>query len=161
MLKLRKHLTKLYRKPEQGSDVVTTLFMIPITLGLIFALIDVSSYFQARSSIQSIVRDGARQVALYGGQSFQVALNETGNDVAVNVKNRLWDNGNCVVSGCTEEPIVVCGPNIATSLNDDAFCRVEYAYRSYAGGLVDWLGFGAILNPPFTIEESFKTETKY
>lgn len=160
MKKIRERL-EAARNYEEGSDIVTTLFMIPFVLGLIFVLIDLSAYFQARSSVQSIVRDGARQVALYGGQAASIPLNESGVQVATQVKNRLWTKGKCVVSGCTSQPTVVCGPNRATSLNADAYCRVTYRYRSFAGGLVYWLGFGAVLDPPFTIEERFKVETKY
>lgn len=159
MNKLRSKIIR--RSRENGNDIITTLFMIPFTLGLIFILIDVSSYFQARSTIQNIVRDGARQVSLYGGQAANVPLNQSGTDVASKVESRLWANNVCVVSGCTAPPIVTCGPNLATSLNDDAFCRVTYHYRSFGGGLVYWLGFGAVVDPPFTIEESFKVETKY
>lgn len=157
-------LVNKFREPrdyEDGSDIVTTLFMIPFILGLIFVLIDVSSYFQARSSVQSIVRDGARQIALYGGQQAGIPLNESGIPVATQVKNRLWVDGQCAISACSSPPVVVCGPNRATSLNEDAFCRVDYAYRGFAGGLVYWLGFGAVIDPPFQIEERFKVETKY
>lgn len=160
MFKLANRL-KETRDYEEGSDIVTTLFMIPFILGLIFVMVDVSSYFQARSAVQSIVRDGARQVALYGGQAANIPLNEADKSVANQVRSRLWQNGQCVVSACTSAPVVVCGPNRATSLNADAFCRVTYSYRGFGGGLVQWLGFGAVIDPPFEIEERFKVETKY
>lgn len=148
---------------EQGSDVVVTLFMIPFVLGLIFALIDVSTYFQTRSQIQNIARDGARQVALYGGQSKSVPLNTTGKDVVTTVKDRVYKNGACVPSGCPSgyTPTVTCGPNKATNLNQDAYCTINYRYRGFGGSLVSWLGFDTILSQQINITEKFKVETQY
>jgi hypothetical protein len=135
--------------------------MIPFALGLIFALIDVSSYFQTRSTVQNITRDGARQVALYGGSSSSIPLNTNGQDVNVGVYNKLYRDGGCVPSNCPTPPTVECGPGMATDLNVDAYCKVTYYYSSVGGGLVQWLGFGTILSTPIQTNESFKVETKY
>lgn len=162
---LRKRLTISRKNREDGSsDVVVTLFMIPFVIGLVFALIDVSTYFQVRSSVQNITRDGARQVALYGGASETIALNrETtgGKNITAVVMNQLWQDGNCTLSGCTVPPTATCGPNIAYSLNEDAYCTVTYNYNSIGGGIVAWLGFGAITGAEIKITETFKVETRY
>lgn len=160
-MKLRKRMVARNRNHEQGSDIITTLFMIPFVLGLIFVLVDVSSYFQTRSTVQNITRDGARQVALYGGNGTNVPLNSTQRTVAAAVYERLYADGSCQVSNCANPPVVTCGPQIARNINDDAFCRVTYYYQSVGGGLVQWLGFGDLLAAPIQIEESFKVETRY
>jgi len=146
---------------ENGSDVVVTLFMIPFVIGLVFSLIDVSSYFQTRSEVQNAARDGARQVALYGGSSKGITLNTSGKDVSTTVMARIYANGGCIPSGCTTAPRVTCGPNKATSLNADAYCTINYNYRSFGGALVEWLGFDNILSRQINITEKFKVETRY
>jgi Flp pilus assembly protein TadG len=146
---------------ESGNDIVVTLFMLPIVLGVIFSGIEVSTYFQARAEVQNITRDGARQVALYGGTSESIVLNQTGKNITQTVYNRLYTNGHCTVSACAKAPTVTCGPSKATSLNDDAYCTVEYFYQNMGLALVEWLGYDKIVNNPIKITEQFKVETRY
>lgn len=159
---LRTRTTRPRLRREDGSaDIIVLLFTIPFILGLIFSLIDISSYFQTRSTVQNITRDGARQVALYGGSSSSIPLNTSGSDVNTSVYNKLYQNGACLPSNCSAPPTVECGPGMATDLNADAYCKVSYRYGSVGGGLVEWLGFGTLLSYPIETNESFKVETKY
>lgn len=160
---LRKRLFK--RRSEKGSDVVQTLFMLPFAIGLIFAGIDVGTYFQTKTQVQNITRDGARQISLYGGWSPTISLNREqlgGKKISEVVYNRLVDgDGNCRVSGCSSRPTVTCGPEKAHHINEDAYCRVTYHYRGIGGGIVEWLGFNSITDSVIKAEESFKVETTW
>lgn len=149
---------------EHGSDIIITLFALPVVLAVVFSLIDVSSYFQTRAQVENITRDGARQVALYGGTSPSIPLNiQTlgGKDITATVLAKLWQNGNCTLSGCTKPPTVTCSPTQASSLSQDATCTVTYNYRSIGGALVDMLGFGNIVSTEIKVTETFKVETRY
>jgi len=158
---IRNRFTDSRLNHEEGNDIVITLFMLPFVLGLIFSLIDISSYFQVRSTVQNATRDGARQVALYGGSSNNIPLNTTGKNVSQMVKDKLYNGTNCIPSSCPTPPVVTCGPGKATNLNADAYCDVTYRYNSVGGNLVQWLGFGGLLSAPIKTHESFKVETKY
>lgn len=149
---------------ENGSDIIVTLFALPVVLAIVFSLIDVSTYFQTRAQVENITRDGARQVALYGGTSPSIPLNVQtlgGKDITATVLAKLWKNGNCTLSGCTKPPTVTCSPTQASSLSQDASCTVTYNYRSIGGALVSWLGFGNIVANQINITETFKVETRY
>jgi Flp pilus assembly protein TadG len=174
LLNIHKRFARNRFGRESGaSDIVVTLFMMPIVLGLVFALIDISSYFQVRAQVQNITRDGARQVALYGGTSPTIPLNVQktgGTDVTSQVFAKLYKNGNCTLSACgsgtesgtaAKSPSVTCTPSIARTLNANATCSVTYYYRSIGGGIAQNLGFGAIVSVPIKISETFKVETRY
>lgn len=66
---------------NERGDVVQTIFMLPIAIFLLFALINLSSYFSIRAQIQDTARSGARLVALYGGNGTGAVLNKTGKTV--------------------------------------------------------------------------------
>ena len=67
--KLRNRVHSSKQDRETGSDVVVTLFLIPIFVSLLFGIIDISTYFQTKTQVQNVTRDGARLVALMGGSS--------------------------------------------------------------------------------------------
>lgn len=162
-------IQKLFKKrnKERGSgEIIAVLFTIPITMGLIFAGIDVGLYFQTKSELQSITRDSARQVALYGG--IATPLKTSSGTVTQNLSDRLWDakTGTCKISNCVPgaaKPVITCGPTTpATSLNTNAFCEVRgYKYQSVGGGLVSYLGFDSILDNEMNTREQFKVETRF
>lgn len=164
--KLRSRISPNYDK-EEGSDIVVTLFMLPLFVALLFAMIDVSTYFQTRTQVQNITRDGARLVALMGGTSPTISLNKekfggSGMNVSTYVYSRLTDgSGNCAISGCTKNPVVTCGPSVASRLGQDAYCEVKYYYSGVGGGIVGWLGFDSITNITIDSRETFKVETSW
>jgi Flp pilus assembly protein TadG len=169
IMKIRERFVtkRSHNDKERGSDLVVTLFMLPFFIALLFAIVDVSSYFQTKTQVQNITRDGARLVALMGGSSDTIPLNREkfgGNGVSVTkyVSSRLVDSsGQCRISGCNSAPTVTCGPTKATNLTQDAYCRVTYNYRGVGGGIVAWLGFDNVTNNQIRTEEIFKVETSW
>lgn len=56
------------RKSDGGSaELISLIIIIPLVLGILFTMIDTSIYFSNRSTIQAVARDGARTVAIMGG----------------------------------------------------------------------------------------------
>jgi hypothetical protein len=169
IMKIRERLMakRNHSEKEHGSDLVVTLFMIPFFIALLFAIVDVSSYFQTKTQVQNITRDGARLVALMGGSSNEIPLNKekfggSGKSVTKYVSERLVNSsGQCIISGCNAPPTVTCGPTRASVLTQDAYCRVVYNYRGVGGGIVAWLGFDSITNNQIKTEEIFKVETSW
>lgn len=68
--------TKLKEKfaSDRGdSTLVSTILVIPLILGILITMIDVSVYFANRGQVLNMVRDGARQVAIFGGDGTATA----------------------------------------------------------------------------------------
>lgn len=163
---IRKRIHVTNRDREEGSDVVTTLFLIPIFVALLFGIIDISTYFQTKTQVQNVTRDGARLVALMGGSSESIPLNiqkfgGSGQNVTKYVYDRLVSNGECSFSGCNTLPTVTCGPNVANRLTQDAYCQVSYSYRGVSGAIISILGFDQIINQTIESKETFKVETAW
>lgn len=160
----RKMNSLLFRAREEGrnefgaSDLVTAVLMIPLAVYLIFSLINVTFYMQARSSVQQVVRDGVRQVALYGGQQSNLPLNTSGKTVSSLVKSALYKNGDCTKSFCYKPPVVSCSPGKASKVGQQVSCKVTYTYKPLVN---DIFGFAAMTAKPFTISETSLSETGY
>lgn len=144
---------------ESGSsEVITTLMVIPLVLWLIFSLIDTSLYMQARSEVQNVARDGARQVAIYGGNDSR--LNPDNKAISQQVFDRLYQNGKCTASVCDAPPIVTCTPNATTAGGQEVGCTIEYSYRAIYGNN-PITGFAGFLAQSFTVTETAFAETGF
>lgn len=60
-------LKKKIRGERGDSTLVSTILVIPLIVGILITMIDVSVYFANRGQVLETVRDGARQVAIFGG----------------------------------------------------------------------------------------------
>lgn len=161
-----------WRKGEEGaSELVTTLFMLPLALFLILTLIDVSMYFNARSSVQNVTREGVRQAAMWGGTGGKehVRLNPTSTPTATAIKNSLFDSesNKCKQAGCTKPPIVTCttktstgNSNVAKNAGDTVTCTTTFYYKTVTPGS-DYFGFAAAIGNEIKLTESALTETGY
>lgn len=134
-------------KNERGSsELPVTLILLPLVIFLIFALIDVSFYMNTRSQVQSVLNQGVRQMALYGGNAANLPLNKTGKPVATIIHDNLWKNGACTLSGCTVEPVVTCDVQKATYVGQPMSCTVVYDYSPVADDTL--IGFTQFLTSP-------------
>lgn len=148
----------LKMKEERGSsELPVTLILLPLVIFLIFALIDVSFYMNTRSKVQSVLTQGVRQMALYGGNSAALPLNKTGKPVDRIIYDNLYQNGNCTLSICQTPPVVTCDTQRATRVGQPMKCTVTYNYRPVVSDM--FIGFTAFLtDPPFTISSSTVSE---
>ena len=60
-------LKKKMREERGDSTLVSTILVIPLVIGILITMIDTSVYFANRGQVLESVRDGARQVAIFGG----------------------------------------------------------------------------------------------
>lgn len=60
-------IRKLFGSDRGDSTLVSTILVIPLILGILITMIDVAVYFGNRGQILNVARDGARQVAIFGG----------------------------------------------------------------------------------------------
>lgn len=148
-----------HREERGSSELPVTIIMLPFVLFLLFALIDMSLYLNTRSNVQSILRDGTRLVALYGGNSAGSPLNPTGRDINTILADRLWKNGACTQSNCDSQPIVSCTPGLARNIAQDVSCTVTYDYQPVVYDV--FFGFTNISDAKFTITETSISETRF
>jgi len=140
------------------SEIITTLMVIPLVIWLIFSLIDTSLYMQARSEVQNVARDGARQVAIYGGNDSR--LNPDNKSISQQVFDRLYQNGKCTASVCTTPPVVTCTPNSTTAGGQLVSCSITYSYSAIYGNN-PITGFAGFLGHSFTVSETAFAETGF
>lgn len=153
------HSFVTHREERGSSELPVTIILLPFVIFLIFALIDISFYMNTRSNVQSILRDGTRLVALYGGNSSGSPLNPNGKNIDVMITDRLWQNGECTQSYCDSKPIVSCTPNLARNIAQDVSCTITYDYRPVVNDF--FFGFSGVTDPKFTIRETSISETRF
>lgn len=158
MRNFRNRLANASKKENGASDAISMLILLPILLMLIFSMIDISLYVMARSNVQGIARDGARQVAMWGGESS--TLRGKAAKPSANMKNALQHNdGSCKPSACQKgkPPTVKCTPARTSNAGQEVSCTITYYYQSVVG---NFSFFGAITNSPFTVKQYAYSETK-
>lgn len=160
MRKLRNRLNAINTKQEKGdSEIISVLILLPIMLMLIFSMIDISLYVMTRSTVQGVARDGARQVAMWGGNESSLR----GKNVktpSTNMTNALQhSNGACKPSACQngKPPKATCTPKQTSQAGDEVSCSVTYSYQSVVG---NFSFFGAVTSQPFTVTQYARSETK-
>lgn len=148
---------------ERGSgELITAMIIIPVILALILSLIDMALYMQARSHVSSAARDGARMVAIYGGNN-NPALQPPGfggKTVQRVIRDRLWNGSRCTLSHCTSQPTVRCTPSVTTRAGEQVECSVTYRYRSLYGNSPLNI-FKGVTGKAFTMQGTARAETGF
>jgi Flp pilus assembly protein TadG len=151
--------TVIKKRLNERGDIVQTVLMFPIALFLLFALINLSSFFQLRAEVQNVARDGARLTALYGGQGVNAIRNDTGQSVESRLISQLWVSGKCTLSYCTAKPLVDCTPDVATAAGQTVTCNIKYAYSPIAPVPDGLEGFNGVVNQPISVTATYVSET--
>lgn len=122
--KLNKNL-KNKKNSERGDTLVTSLILMPVLIALLLTFIDMSVFMANRSQVQGIARDGARTVAIFGGNG--TAFRQTSLEAA-------YGSTNSIIGGSTTESCskgVLSGHtgiecNILDSLKTSTLTSVDY-----------------------------------
>lgn len=171
MIEKLRNFVKKRRNENGAADLVVTLFMLPLAVFLILALIDLSMYMNTRSSVESVVRDATRQSAMWGGSGTYddgVRLNTTGKSAAQRIADALVLPGRsasdvkCKFSNCVpgKSPVATCDSVKVTYAGTAITCKVTYYYKTVTPG-TDLLGFSKITSSGFTISSTALSETGY
>lgn len=169
MIEKLRNFVKKRRNEDGAADLVVTLFMLPLAVFLILALIDLSMYMNTRSSVESVLRDATRQSAMWGGTGTAydgVRLNTTGLSAAQRISNSLMisdgTTSKCKFSNCVpgKPPVVTCDSVRVANAGATITCSVTYYYKTVTPG-TDLLGFAAITSKGFTISSTAISETGY
>lgn len=152
-------------KKRVGSDradsLVSAVFVLPMLFFMLVTTVDFGIYLSNRGQIQAIARDGARTVAIMGGDgdatsstSLEYAYGQKRSDVCkkataqyigknidskstieCNVIQSLSNNANLVNVEITN---VNCGPDIARAIGEKTFCEVSWNNNGIPGSAMSF-----------------------
>lgn len=161
------------KRDERGAETVAMLFVIPVMVILVLALIDVGMMFRARMLVESVYRDAARGAASDGGNMFP-RTNTSGHPAGWEgwAMDRMWKENHCTLSSCHKAPDIDCKTVTSTSgvartsqyaefAGETITCEGHYAYKPINGPLLNGpigLGMGNLLKE-FDVSVSARAET--
>lgn len=147
------------RSDRGGSDLITFVFVMPLFFMFIITALDASIFMANRSVVQQIARDGARQVAIFGGTGTQTTMSPiekaygasasspvcgtspglmaNRSSVECQVLTRLSGN-----TGLTNVSIqrVNCGPGLTLGgIGTETYCDIEWEYGGLPGAALTFL----------------------
>lgn len=122
--KLNKNL-KNKKNSERGDTLVTSLILMPVLIALLLTFIDMSIFMANRSQVQGIARDGARTVAIFGGNG--TPFMQTSLEAAYGSTNSII--GGSATESCSKGVLsghtgIEC--NILDSLKSSSLTSVDY-----------------------------------
>lgn len=163
-------------RDEQGMETVAMLFVIPVLIVLVLALIDVGMMFRARMLVENVARDAVRGVAADGGNMNPRTNTMDGKQWDTWAMERFLDEGgNCEIAPCLDnrKPSIDCtyitppgggeqhGSNEVKRAGYTVTCKGHYPYEPINAALLNspmGLGMGQLLKE-FEIEVSARAET--
>jgi hypothetical protein len=167
-------ISRRRRKDERGAEAVAMIFVIPVLIVLVLALVDVGMMFRSRMLVENITRDAARNAAAEGG-NFNPRTNYSGKAWDDSAFQRLYREGKCTVGNCKEGkvPSVDCTfqstpegsplpkSNVVRKAGDIVTCKTYYPYKAINSELLNGpigLGMGTLLKE-FNVDVSARAET--
>lgn len=164
-----KTLLKRSRSDRGDSELVSLIILLPLVLGVLFTMIDMSIYFSNRAIVQSAVRDASRTVAIMGGNGtyalgtpIEVKYGATGASACAGlgdspvVKNAYIANKSTVIechalqSYAKDSSLVnvtvtalTCSPTKTNGIGTKTECNVEWTYGSIPGSGMGFIHLGA------------------
>lgn len=155
-------LLRRMRSDRGDSELVSLIILLPIVVGLLFTMVDTSIYFSNRAQVQAVARDGARTVAIMGGNGTgtqRTAIErQYGQDKSVACagldSNSVVTDAFTAASTATECNMmqtlatsvglvnvevhsVACSPTQSSSIGERVSCSIQWTYGSIpASGLL-------------------------
>jgi Flp pilus assembly protein TadG len=162
-----KNIQKRLRSDRGDSSIVSLIFVIPLLLGILFTIFDISCYFANRAYVQTVAHNGARTVSIMGGDGTattgttiekKYGLNRTETCALVTSDKRASEavkssssaiECNMMValqeaSGLVNVTIqsVVCTPSATESIGQRTSCEIKWRYGGTPGSGMSILQLG-------------------
>lgn len=156
-------------RSDKADSMVSAVFVIPVILVVIVTGLDFSLYMTDRAQIQGIARDGARTVAIMGGNGTSTyatpleksygktiteacgpiksttpaykALNSGSTAIECNIMDAL-NNSNGLVN--VQVNSVKCTPSITKAIGDRVTCEIKWQYGGIPGSTLTMIRNGGI-----------------
>lgn len=166
-----KQIQKRLRRDRGDSSLVSLIIVLPLLLGLLFTIFDISAYFSNRAYIQTVSNNGARTVAIMGGNGngtqsttieakYGMTRADTCDKVdktlrvaeaAANLSTSTAVECNMMVSlqeanGLVNVTVqsVKCTPSITTSIGGRTSCEIKWTYGGTPGSGMSLLQLGKL-----------------
>lgn len=147
------------------SELVSLIIVLPLVLAILFTIIDTSIYFSNRAVVQTAVRDGARTVAIMGGngtntkatpieKKYGASISSACAGLATNqAVATAYVPGVSTVIECAalqtyaKDPSLInvkitslkCTPTVSRGIGAKTTCTVEWEYGSIPGSVLGFI----------------------
>jgi Flp pilus assembly protein TadG len=162
------NMLRKWLKREGGvSEAATTIFVLPIIMGLIFLLVETGFNVRTRTVMDSIVQDTVRSVSLDGGYNNPRASSLSSSYTNLSGTNSGWAKVGTerLQQACSDNAIRVsncasitvrCSPRIAANVGDEVSCWLSTGaqYKTLSPLSTNPLfsfGFGPLFETPITL----------
>lgn len=125
---MMKKLRKLLREDVAESNLVAAVFLVPFVVVSAATAIDGVLLMQNRSLLETKARDGARTVAILGGNGSTPIQREQGLDPNFD-KSSLEGEVKNTSPAQTNVKQVRCTPEITKKLGDPVECAITFSYK--------------------------------
>lgn len=162
-----KKIQKIMRSDRGDSNVVSLVIALPLLVGILFTIFDISCYFANRAYVQTVAHNGARTVSIMGGDGnatkgtpleVKYGLNRTDICGTVSTTKRAAAaktatstaiECNMMValqdaSGLINVTInsVKCTPDATQAIGERTSCEVKWTYGGTPGSGMSFLQLG-------------------
>lgn len=146
-----------------SSEVVALLMSIILLISICIISLDIGMFYNNRSTIQSVARDGARTVAILGGAGDEHTMTKlekaygTEAQISASVKKSL-ENHPALMNVIVKN--VECGPYRTAHVGDETYCKVTYEYYPLPGDPLNLVsqGLGGDKTVTGTAQSEVKTD---
>lgn len=176
-------------KSDKADSLVSAVIILPMMFFMLITTVDFGVYMSNRATIQAIARDGARTVAIMGGDGtatsgtpLEAAYGQSRSSVCTSAQNGIASSAykssessaiDCSVMSAinqstglvnVEVSAVNCGPNASTFIGQRAYCEVKWSYGGIPGSAMSFTrgdNGEQILGGKNTTTGSAETEVKF
>lgn len=148
MMKILHKIGARFRS-DRADSLVTAIIVFPLVVSLIITGVDFGMFLNAKSTMVNTARDGARSVAILGGNGSNVIskkygkpgniatrANVTCNDlssVECDLYDRLWATPPVMVDWGNEDKgnmshYIKCGPEKTSYVGEQVWCQIRWRY---------------------------------
>lgn len=161
-----KKFKKRFRN-ERGDALVSTIIIFPLMIIMLVTAIDFSIYMANRGQVQGVARDGARTVAIMGGNGnatqatpIEEKYGSSRKNACEEIKSEAFKSSTTTAIECNiikgleshkglvnvEIVGVKCNPPKAESIGDRVTCEVSWKYGGIPGSGLTLMRNGASFN---------------
>lgn len=185
-LMMKKFFEKL--KSDKADSLVSAVIILPMMFFMLITTVDFGIYMSNRASVQALARDGARTVAIMGGDGsstkgtpLEAAYGQSRANACAKAKDGIAKTAYKASSSAIECNVmttfndstgfvnvevsnVTCGPEQSSFIGQRAYCEVEWSYGGIPGSAMSFTrgkDGEQILGGKNTTAGSSETEVKF
>lgn len=148
---------------DQADSLVSAIFILPVIFFMLITTVDMGIYMANRGQIQAVARDGARTIAIMGGNgtnssqtTLMNAYGQNRSETCENVTQNPAYKASMTVTECnvlisldnstglTNVTInnVSCNPPVATAVGQKVSCEIKWQYGGIPGSAMTFVRNG-------------------